>query len=312
MTTLTRSVSLVVAMGAVAAAGLALGASVACTKTSSVAGDGGVTVVTATSTPVSDGFVSQSVACPSGQVALGGGASFTDGTGAPRDGMVFSSVPTGDPPAGWAASGSTQYTTTGGLGAADRLQVYAVCAARDGLSVATSASGTLAGDFVSMPASCPDGQIGFGGGAMFTATDGGPRDGMLMNDGPSGTPPTGWAATGSVQYTTTGGQGVGDRMQVSVICSSVDAGSEVVTAMSTPADAGFLTQSVACPAGQSAVAGGVSFTDATGAGRDGMLMNSVPVGSPPTSWAVTGSTQYATTGGQGIGDRMRVFAVCVP
>jgi hypothetical protein len=134
----------------------------------------------------------------------------------------------------------------------------------------------------------------------------------LMNDFPTGTVPAGWSATGSTQYTTTGGQGVGDHMRVSVVCASGDAGAQVVASTSSPVDAGFVSQSVACPVGQIAVAGGVMFTDATDAGHDGMLMNAAPVGSPPTSWAATGSTQYGSIGGQGVGDRMRVFAICVP
>ena len=40
----------------------------------------------------------------------------------------MASFPVGSPPTGWKATGSVQYQTAGGPGAADRLQVFVVCA----------------------------------------------------------------------------------------------------------------------------------------------------------------------------------------
>jgi hypothetical protein len=89
-----------------------------------------VTVVTSTSTPVDGGtsyYVQQEADCAAGQRALGGGAMFTDATGTIKEGMLMASFPVGSPPTGWQAAGSVQYQTTGGPGAADRLQVFVVC-----------------------------------------------------------------------------------------------------------------------------------------------------------------------------------------
>jgi hypothetical protein len=87
----------------------------------------------------------------------------------------------------------------------------------------------------------------------------------------------------------------------------------VVTSTSTPADAGtssYIQQEADCAAGQRALGGGAMFTDATGTIKEGMLMGSFPVGSPPTGWQAAGSVQYQTTGGPGAADRLQVFVVC--
>ena len=92
-----------------------------------------VTVVTSTSTPITpvdagtSFYVQQEADCAAGQRALGGGAMFTDATGTIKEGMLMGSFPVGSPPTGWQAAGSVQYQTTGGPGAADRLQVFVVC-----------------------------------------------------------------------------------------------------------------------------------------------------------------------------------------
>ena len=89
----------------------------------------------------------------------------------------------------------------------------------------------------------------------------------------------------------------------------------VVTSTSTPidVDAGtsfYAQQEADCAAGQRALGGGAMFTDATGTIKEGMLMGSFPVGSPPTGWQAAGSVQYQTTGGPGFADRLQVFVVC--
>jgi hypothetical protein len=87
----------------------------------------------------------------------------------------------------------------------------------------------------------------------------------------------------------------------------------VVTATSTPYDGGtdyYLVQEADCAAGQRALGGGAMFTDATGTIKEGMLMASFPVGSPPTGWQAAGSMEYGTNGGPGPADRLQVFVVC--
>jgi hypothetical protein len=163
---------------------------------------------------------------------------------------------------------------------------------------------------VAQSVSCPAGKLAVGGGVRFTDAGGAVRDGMVMSTVPVSSPPTGWAASGSTQYTTAGGNGVGDRILVFAVCAAADTSVTSVSVTSTPVSIGLVAQSVSCPAGKLAVGGGVRFTDAGGAARDGMVMSTVPVGNPPAAWAASGSTQYTTAGGNGVGDRILVFAVC--
>ena len=115
---------------------------------------------------------------------------------------------------------------------------------------------------------------------------------------------------GLTQYTTAGGNGVGDRILVFAVCAIMDSSLVAVSATSTPVSNGLVAQSVGCPTGKTALGGGLQFTDAGGAARDGMVMSTIPLGNPPTGRAASGSTQYTTAGGNGVGDRILVFAVC--
>lgn len=69
---------------------------------------------------------SQAVSCPAGLFALGGGVAMTDANGKvlPGGGVVFGSYPTGNPPTGWAGSGSTTIRDI----PASFMVIYATCA----------------------------------------------------------------------------------------------------------------------------------------------------------------------------------------
>jgi len=90
----------------------------------------------------------------------------------------------------------------------------------------------------------------------------------------------------------------------------------VVTATSPPYTGSgdeVAQQEADCATGQRALGGGAMFTDATSVMREGMLMGSFPVGSPPTGWKAVGLVGPGAvwdTGGLGGGDRMQVFVVC--
>jgi hypothetical protein len=87
----------------------------------------GLEATTSTSASDAGAFVEQSVLCPMGTLAVGGGAMFTDAEGGARDGMLMASMPVGSSFAGWLAAGSTQYATTGGRGPSNRIQAQAIC-----------------------------------------------------------------------------------------------------------------------------------------------------------------------------------------
>jgi hypothetical protein len=175
-----------------------------------------IQVVSATSAGVVNAFTSQSVTCPTGTHAVGGGARFTDADGGAREGMLMQSVATGSPADGWTAAGSTQYGTNGGPGFGDRILVFAVCAA--GLDPTTVVLTSDAGQFVEQSVTCPGGTLAVGGGATFLGADGGAADGMLMASAPTSNASAGWRAAGSTQYSTANGRGFGDRIQVQAVC----------------------------------------------------------------------------------------------
>jgi hypothetical protein len=284
----------------------------------------GVQVVTAQAAPVAPSkFVSVQADCPAGHVAIGGGAQFVDmATGQTGDGMLISSLPAGgpgEPPLGWIASGSTQYTAQGGLGPSTQLVTYAICAAA---GVAAISSVTQPLEVTSPPkydvgakVDCPAGQTALSGGMRF-ADASGPKDGMLMRSMPvfdPGAPPTGWVAAGSAKYLA--GNGPADRIDVEAVCAGVcaEVGIEVVPSLSETEALAYHFAQVDCPPGKVAIGGGVRFGKG-GTNADGMVMRSMPVfapGGPPTGWIAAGSVQYYGDGGEiTAGDTIFAYAVC--
>jgi hypothetical protein len=271
----------------------------------------GAEVATASSSSFTDGglgYLSQSVMCPAGKVALGGGAVFLGADGGDADGMIMEIVPIGDPPSGWKVAGSTQYQTGGGRGQSDQLQVHVVCAAGASIQVVNASSSAAVNAFVSQSVTCPSGTRAVSGGARFTDADGGEREGMLMQSAATGSPPDGWTAAGSTQYGTSGGPGIGDRIQVFAVCA---AGLEPTTAVLASDAGSFVQQSVTCPSGTLAVGGGATFFGTDGGVADGMLMESAPTSSASAGWTAAGSTRFSTANGRGPGDWIQVQAVCV-
>jgi hypothetical protein len=290
--------------------------------------------------------VSAQAICPPGKVAIGGGAQFIDmATGSTRDGLLMSSLPMGGSavtaPNGWLASGSTQYQASpGGLTISDHLVAYAVCAA-EGPTPSTGlhpSTVTTTAQFPSPPmmhpyyltaqTSCPSGQALSGGVRFADAT--GPKDGMVMSNLPDYTgtnPPTGWLASGSVQYSTFMGNSGADRIHVQAVCANVCAGDIQVSdiqandiATTPPAVNAPAWSSVICPTGMVAISGGARFADSSGATADGALMLSMPLyvpgtpptpPGPPTGWIAAGSTQYLGDGpNPGPSVRIVAYAVC--
>ncbi len=93
-------------------------------------GISGLEVVSADSPPMVNNFSGvQSVSCPSGKTALGGGVRLVDAAGAtaPAGGFVGNSFPIGNPATGWSGSGSN-LARQSPESAADHITVYAVCA----------------------------------------------------------------------------------------------------------------------------------------------------------------------------------------
>lgn len=92
-----------------------------------------------------------------------------------------------------------------------------------GLVLKTETSGTPSGGYglVSKTVNCPDGKLALGGGVKVTNGSGQDKDGMIMSSYPVGSPPSGWFASASTQYTTAGGRGTGDRIAVYVVCARV-------------------------------------------------------------------------------------------
>jgi hypothetical protein len=263
--------------------------------------------------------------CLPGMVAIGGGAQFVEiGTGITRDGALMSSLPVGGspttPPTGWLATGSTQFTSNNGAGVGDQLIAYAVCAAA-GLNPSTVTIPTPLPPpppfFLSTQVSCPSGLAALSGGVRLTDATSNPRDGMVMSTLPDYTgsnPPTGWLGSDSAQYTTIGGNGVGDHLEVQAVCADVCAAAaiEVVFAPSSAGMNTVLTSQVNCPSGKVAIGGGARFAHGS-ATADGALMRSMPVftaGGPPTGWIAAGSTQYLSGGPDGPSDQIVAYAVC--
>ncbi len=87
---------------------------------------------------------------------------------------------------------------------------------------------------------------------------------------------------------------------------------QIVVSTSLPVSAGnsYVVHTASCPAGKVVSGGGVDFTDTTGLAKDGMVMASAP-DATFTQWVGRGATNYTTTGGVGVGDRLRVYAICV-
>lgn len=282
-------------------------------------------------TPPTSYFARATAYCPGGMVAIGGGGQFVDAAGTTtKDGAMMSSVPLGGsptmPPTGWVFSGSTQFTGAGGQGVGDALIAYAVCAAPGtNPSTMTTAEPLVLTPtpppqnyFLSTTAICPAGQKALGGGVRFADASPMPKDGMVMSSLPDYTgsnAPTGWLASGSAQFTTVGGEGLGDHLDVQAVCADVCAATaiEVVTAQSLPVPNYYHTITVTCPGTKVAISGGARFAGSSGT-ADGALMQSMPVFAPggsPTGWAAAGSTQYLSgNGGGGPSDHLVVYAVC--
>jgi hypothetical protein len=99
-------------------------------------------------------------------------------------------------------------------------RVTALEAATVTVVTATSPTPTTGNYYVTQEADCAAGQRALGGGAMFTDASGTIKGGMLMSSFPVGSPPTGWQASGSIQYGTAGDPGASDRLQVYVVCTN--------------------------------------------------------------------------------------------
>jgi hypothetical protein len=230
------------------------------------AGDDAHFLVHQQSAPNAGGQVSDTLTCPTGELALGGGVRYFS---FPKDIFIRAGGPVNEVN-NLLENGGVPHrfkSTVNNLGDQPKTMIsYAICSANTDATVVRATTFTAlkgAGDFPNgrATATCPAGQVAIGGGVYPENPD---YSGFIMANGPvdetssvsstfDGDTPRGWlaAARGSE----------GDTFRVYVICSATSTATIQVESMTLAPNTGAHA-GLACPTGQRAISGGV-IDDAT-------------------------------------------------